>query len=89
VVGRELAKVDGRRAHIDAIIRQAQQEASLKGKQIRIVDPLVLCAKRLFPYLPDQVLSEYARTALRVISNGRHDMTVEPQPTLLIHFLSQ
>jgi hypothetical protein len=86
-----MAKVDERRAKIKALIEQAQWEASIKGKPIETVDPLVACAKRMYPYLPDNVLHEYARTALRVITNGprRQDPTATPQPAPLTLFLRQ
>lgn len=86
-----MAKVDRRRADIHALIERARWEASIRGKPIETVDPLVACAKRMYPYLPDNVLHEYARTALRVITNGsrRQDPTVTPQPAPLTHFLRQ
>jgi len=74
--------VDRRRADIHRLVRQALAEASRKQRRIETIDPLVACAKRLFPYLHERVLYEYARTALRVIRNrtpGRY------QTTLLTH----
>jgi len=86
-----MAKVDRRRADIRALIEQAQWEASIRGKTIETVDPLVACAKRMYPYLPYNALHDYARTALRVITNGlrRQDPTAIPQPAPLTLFLSQ
>jgi len=86
-----MAKVDERRADIEALIEQAQWEALIRGKTIETVDPLVASAKRMYPYLPDNVLHEYARTALRVITNGsrRQDPTATPQPAPITHFLRQ
>jgi len=86
-----MAKVDERRADIEALIEQTQWEASIRGKTIETVDPLVACAKRMYPYLPDKVIHEYARTALRVITNGsrRQDPTATPQPAPLTLFLRQ
>ena len=86
-----MAKVDRRRADIRALIEQTQREASFRGKTIETVDPLVVCARRMYPYLPDNVIHEYARTALRVITNGsrRQNPTATPQPAPLTLFLSQ
>lgn len=86
-----MAKVDERRADIKALIEQAKREASIRGKTIETVDPLVACARRMYPYLPDGVIHEYARTALRVITNGprRQDQTPIPQPAPLTLFLRQ
>ena len=91
VVRIQMAKVDERRADIEALIEQAKWEASIRGKTIETVDPLVACARRMYPYLPDNVLHEYARTALRVITNGsrRQDPTAPPQPAPLTLFLRQ
>jgi hypothetical protein len=86
-----MAKVDRRRADICALIQQVMREASTKGRQIDTVDPILICAKRLFPYLSDKVLHEYSRTALRVITNSqrRPDPTINPQTTLLAHLIRQ
>jgi hypothetical protein len=85
----KLMNVSRRRADIELLIQNAWKEAHLKGKHINTVDPLVICAKRLFPYLPDPVLHEYARTALRVIRNepASQPLVNSPQTTLLTHFV--
>jgi hypothetical protein len=86
-----MTKVDTRRAEICALIQQASREASIKSKQIDTVDPILICAKRMFIYHSDRVLYEYSRTALRVITNSqrRPDPTINPQTTLLAHFIRQ
>ena len=88
LVVNKLMNVSRRRADITLLVQRSLKEAHLKGKQINTVDPIVICAKRLFPYLPDQVLHEYARTALRVIRNEPASQTLmnSLQTTLLIHF---
>jgi hypothetical protein len=79
--------VGKRRANIDKLVRLALSEASLKQKKIETIDPLVKSAKRLFPYLHDNVVHEYARTALRVIKFQTHAQTKcnGLQTTLLTH----
>ena len=59
-----MARVDRRRANIEALIKVTQRMVSLRGKTIRTVDPLIICANRLYPYLPEGTILEYARTAL-------------------------
>ena len=84
-----MEKVDRRRANISVLVRRARIEASLKGKEINTVDPLVICAKRLFPFLPEHKTSEYARTALRVIRNESVNqiLLTSHQTTLLNHLV--
>jgi len=79
--------VERRRADIQRLIKNAIEEASRKNKQIETIDPLVACARRLFPYLPEGATHEYARTALRVIKNQSLVQTRlnNYQTTLMIH----
>lgn len=79
--------VDKRRADIKRLVWTAIQEASLKHKKIETIDMLVVSAKRLFPYLHEETIYEYARTALRVIKNSHPPQTVfsNHQTTLLMH----
>lgn len=79
--------VGKRRADIDRLVRWAVSEASLKQKKIETIDPLVKSAKRLFPYLHDDAVYEYARTALRVIKFQPQAQTKfnGHQTTLLTH----
>jgi hypothetical protein len=79
-------RTDKRRAEIEALIRATKRETSLKGKQIRTVDPLVHRASRMYPYLPEAAILEYARTALKIINNQNRDPQPEAQTTLLTHF---
>ncbi len=65
--------VDGRRADIERLVRCALEDAHRRNREIETVDPLLSLARRLFPYLHEGTLHEYARTALRVIKN-------RPQP---------
>jgi len=76
--------VEVRRAVIDKLIECALNEASQRKKSIETVDPIIKCAQYLFPYLPDNVLHEYSRTALRLIVNRRaRDVQGIHQTTLL------
>lgn len=83
--------VSRRRSDISVLVKQVKKEASLRGKQIKTIDPIVISAKRLFPYLPDPVLLEYSRTAFRVIRNDVVNQTLvdAPQTTLLTYFTPQ
>ena len=47
-----MSRTGRRRADIEDLIRVTTKAASRKGKQIRTVDPLVICANRMYPYLP-------------------------------------
>ena len=79
--------VDRRRADIRRLVMRAQAEASRGRRQIETVDPLVRCARRLFPYLYEDAIYEYARTALRVIINQDQTELNDHQTTLLTHIL--
>ncbi|MEM3055972.1 MAG: hypothetical protein QW639_01935 [Candidatus Bathyarchaeia archaeon] len=59
--------VDNRRADIERLVRCALEDAYRRGREIETIDPLLKWARRLFPYLHEGALNEYARTALRVI----------------------
>jgi len=81
--------VDGRRAKIWRLVERARAEASLRHRNIETIDPLVICARRLFPYLHEDAIYEYARTALRIIRNQPQALTGlnDHQTTLLHHIL--
>jgi len=81
-----MARVDRRRANIEALIKLTQREVSLKGKTVRTADPLIICANRLYPYLPEGTILEYARTALKIITNQDRAIHPSSQTTLLAHF---
>ena len=81
-----MARVDRRRANIEELIKLTQREVSLKGKTVRTVDPLIICANRLYPYLPEGTIFEYARTALKIISSQERAIHPSSQTTLLAHF---
>jgi len=79
-----MSRVNRRRADIEALIRVTTKATYRKGKQIRTVDPLVTCANRMYPYLPEATIREYARTALKIITNGTRNPPAA-QTTLLTH----
>jgi len=62
-----LFTVEKRRADIEKLLTCAVTEARLKKRQIDRVDPLVRCARRLFPYLHDEGIYDISRTALRIL----------------------
>lgn len=67
-----------RRERIAKIIHITRKKASLKNKKIETIDNLVTCARELYPYLPDQVIYDYARTGLRIIKNNNNqDSSIE------------
>lgn len=82
-----MIRVDRRRAEIDLIIRHMNKAALSRRKEIRTIDPIVACTRRLFPYLSEQQLFDYARTALRILINESvdHQRAKSPQTTLLAH----
>jgi hypothetical protein len=65
-----LTEVESKRADIRKLVACAKSEASFKHKRIETIDPLVKCAKRLFPFNDEGEIYEYARTALRIILTG-------------------
>ena len=80
-----MLRVDRRRAEIAALIRVTTREATMRGKQVKTVDPLVIRANRMYPYLPEGTILDYARTALKIITNGDRPHTTA-QTTLTAHF---
>jgi hypothetical protein len=61
---------DYRRQHIQKLIRKANKDAAKRGKQIETIDPIMFWANKLYPYLPDNVKTQYSRTALRIIKEN-------------------
>lgn len=82
-----MIRVDKRRADIDLIVRHTKEAALSRRKEISTIDPIVTCTRRLFPYLSDQQLYDYTRTALRILinENTNPQMANNPQTTLLAH----
>jgi hypothetical protein len=80
-----MERVSRRRADIDKLIKTVKEEAELRHKKINTVDPVVRCANRLFPYLHEDLINGYARTALRVILNNHKTGLNNNQTTLLAH----
>ena len=80
-------KADRRRADIEALIRVTTREAYHRGRKIETVDPLVICANRLYPYLPERDIHDYSRTALKIINTQNRDTQPAAQTTLLTHFV--
>jgi len=64
--------VEKRRADIEKLLTCAVTEARLKNRRIDRVDPLVRCARRLFPYLHDGAIYDISRTALRILMSEQN-----------------
>jgi len=64
-----------RRNDLFRLIREANKKASRRNRKVDTVDPLIACAKKMYPSLPSRVISEYARTALWIIVNNNHRET--------------
>jgi len=81
--------VDSRRADLRRLVKESLEEARRKNKEIETIDPILICARRLFPYLHEEAIYKYARTALRVIRNQPQAETSlnGHQTTLLPHIL--
>jgi len=73
-----------RRAEITLVIRETERQTRRRGRMIRTVDPLISTIRRLYPYLSERELMEYAQTALRVIINENNKPA--PQPTMLTQY---
>jgi len=71
-----------RRAEITLVIRETEKQTRRRGRMIKTVDPLITTTRRLYPYLTERELMEYAQTALRVIINNKPT----PQPTMLTQY---
>ncbi len=84
----DMVWVDRRRADIDVLVRKSREYASQRRKRIDSIDPVLKCAKSLFPYLPDRAIHEYSRTALRLILNEPENVVDDHQTTLMNHFMN-
>ena len=75
--------VGSRRSDIMGLVQSVRRDAANRNKNYNTVDPFLRVGKTLFPLLPQKMLFEYARTALRIYLTEQTD--AYQQTTLLIH----
>ena len=81
-----MTSVDEGRAFIDRLVMRVMMDSSQRKKKVETIDPVLRCAEELFPYLPERVLNQYARTALRIIMRPRNRTRSKSiQTTLTTH----
>jgi hypothetical protein len=66
-----MAQVVKRRAVVEHLIKRTQEEAAAKRKSIETIDPVIRVGRRIYPYLSDRELNEFASTALRMILSSK------------------
>ena len=79
--------VDKHRANVKRLINYAVVDARLRNKKIDRIDPLMKCARHIFPYLHDEVIYDISRTALRILMSEKklHANLGENQTRLTEH----
>jgi len=74
-----------RRKVIETIINKTRNYANEKNKKINTIDPIIMNAKKVFPYFSEKEIKEYSITALRIILN--QGTKPNNQSTLINHLL--
>jgi len=66
-----MAHVGNKRAMVERLVRKVREEAATKRRSIETIDPVIRVGRRLYPYLSERELNDFASTALRMIIVGR------------------
>ena len=72
-----------RRAIIENIVQRIHEEVASKRKSVDTIDPILKIVRRMYPYLSDRELADYASTALRIILNSEES---DPHQTTLVAY---
>jgi hypothetical protein len=79
-----MAQVNIKRAVVEQLVQKSKEEASIKGKKIETIDPILKTARKLLPFLSDRELQEYSSAALRLILVTTHSNIY--QSSLMVNF---
>lgn len=72
-----------RRAIVGNLVQRTREEAASRRRNVETIDPIMRIGRKMYPYLSDRELVDYASTALRVILlNGETD----PHQTTLMAY---
>jgi len=66
-----MLKLDYKRLIIEKLIFKINEEVNSKNKNISTVDPIIRMGRKLFPFMSDNEIQEYATVALRIILNTK------------------
>jgi len=77
-----MAQINGRRAVVEQLVRKTQEEANMKRKSVKTIDPIMKAARKLYPYLPDRELNDCACAALRLILSNSQQGTYQTSLTM-------
>jgi hypothetical protein len=65
---------------VERLMQKAREDAARKRRGVETIDPLIKVGRKMFPYLSERVLNDYATSALRIILSNRkiesHQMTL-------------
>lgn len=64
-------QVVNRRAMVERLVQNTKEEAAMRKKRIEVIDPVIRVGRRLYPYLSDRELNDFASTALRIILGSK------------------
>jgi len=60
-----------RRAIVESLVQSTCDEAASRSKRVKTIDPIMRVGRRMYPFLSDRELVDYASTALRIILNSK------------------
>jgi hypothetical protein len=66
-----VGQVGIRRAIVESLVQSTCDEAALRSKRVKTIDPIMKVGRRMYPFLSDRELVDYASTALRIILNSK------------------
>ena len=72
-----MGQVGVRRAIVESLVRSTCDEAALRSKRVKTIDPIMRIGRRMYPFLSDRELVDYASTALRIILSSKEFSTYQ------------
>ena len=72
-----------RRAIVEHLVQYTCDEAALRSKKVKTIDPIMRVGRRMYPFLSERELVDYASNALRIILNS--DEFPSHQTTLITY----
>jgi len=72
-----------RRAIVESLVQSTCDEAASRSKRVKTIDPIMRVGRRMYPFLSDRELVDYASTALRIILNSKESPS--HQTTLIVY----
>jgi hypothetical protein len=78
-----VGQVGIRRAIVESLVQGTCDEAALRSKRVKTIDPIMRVGRMMYPFLSDRELVDYASTALRIILNSKESPSY--QTTLIAY----